>query len=463
MRKWHVSGWRTMRVRLTSWYVLFLGVTLLLFCLYLYVQLAHSFLEQIDAGIEVAASQMLAMVNDESHPPAFRKTHSYQETVRHFSEVGLTGRLLTQDGTVLDGFGSYQLTPWSLPTTPGFVTQRARVEWRVYSQRIEPPSGHAVGWLQVAQPLSPIQSAEDALATQMLVGVPFVLLLAGLGGYLLATRALRPIDRITRTAHAISGTDLTERIGHVGPADEVGRLATTFDQMLDRVQAAFEHERRFTADAAHELRTPLAAIKGRIGVTLSRCRTSAEYGTTLRALDHEADRLIRLANDLLLLARLDQRRFGWEPEPLDVGEVLSAVIEEIQPLAQVRQITLTRRIAADLCVQGYPDQLIRLLLNLLDNAIKFTPASGEVIVQAETLAREVCITITDQGPGIPTEHLPHVFERFYRVESARSHSDGGSGLGLAITAEIARVHGGTLEVQSQPGCETSFIVRLPQK
>jgi heavy metal sensor kinase len=463
MHKWHVAGWRTMRLRLTSWYVFFLGVTLLLFCLYLYVQLAHSFLEQTDAGIEVAAHQMLAMVNDESHPPAFRKTHSYQEMVRHFSDVGLTGRLLTEDGTVLDGFGSYELTPFGKPTAPGFVTQRARAAWRVYSQRIEPPSGHAVGWLQVAQPMTPLQSALENLATQMLVGVPFVLLLAGLGGYWLATRALRPIDRITRTAHAISGADLTERIGHAGPADEVGRLATTFDQMLDRLQAAFEHERRFTADAAHELRTPLTAIKGRIGVTLSRCRTSAEYETTLSALDHEADRLIRLANDLLLLARLDQRRFGWEPEPLEVGEVLSAVIEEVQPLAEARQITLVRRIAADLYVQGYLDQLIRLLLNLLDNAIKFTPTAGQVIVQAETIAEEVCITITDQGPGIPPEHLPHVFERFYRVESARSRSDGGTGLGLAIAAEIARVHGGRLEVQSQPGCGTSFIVRLPQK
>jgi hypothetical protein len=173
MRKWHVSGWRTMRLRLTSWYVLFLGVTLLLFCLYLYVQLAHSFLEQTDAGIEVAASQTLAMVNDESHPPAFRKTHSYQEMVRHFSDVGLTERLLTQDGTVLDGFGSYELTPFGKPTTPGFVTQRARTAWRVYSQRIDLPSGHAVGWLQVAQPLTPLQSALENLATQMLLGGPF--------------------------------------------------------------------------------------------------------------------------------------------------------------------------------------------------------------------------------------------------------------------------------------------------
>ena len=160
------------------------------------------------------------------------------------------------------------------------------------------------------------------------------------GGYVLATRALRPIDRITHTAQAISGSDLTKRIGHVGPADEVGRLATTFDQMLDRLQAAVERERRFTADAAHELRTPLTAIKGRIGVTLSRCRTSAEYKATLHSLDDEADHLIRLANDLLLLARLDQRQSRWEPETLEVGEVLSAVLEEVQPLAQARQITL---------------------------------------------------------------------------------------------------------------------------
>ncbi len=463
MRKWHVSGWRTMRLRLTAWYVLFLGLTLLLFCLYLYVQLTHSFLDQTDAGIEVATTQVLAMVDDESHPPKFRAIHPYQEVIRHLSEEGFTGRLLTLDGTVLDGFGSYKQTPWSSPTAPGFVTQRARTAFRIDSQWIQPLSGPVVGWVQVAQPLTPIQSASENIVTLMLFGIPFVLLLTGLGGYVLATRALRPIDRITRTAQAISGSGLTERIGYVGPADEVGRLATTFDQMLDRLQAAFERERRFTADAAHELRTPLAAIKGRIDVALSRCRTSAEYEATLHALDHEADRLIRLANDLLLLARLDQRRLGWEPETLEVGEVLSAVIEEVQPLAEARQITLTRRIAADLCVQGYLDHLIRLLLNLLDNAIKFTPSPGQVIVQAETIAGEVCITITDQGPGIPPEHLPSLFERFYRVESARSRSGGGTGLGLAIAAEIARAHGGLLEVKSQPGCGTSFTVRLPQK
>ena len=463
MRKWRLPGWPTMRLRLTAWYVLFFGVTLLLFCLYLYVQLSHSFLDQTDAGIAVATSQVLAMVDDESHPPKFRAVHAYQEVIHHLSAEGFTGRLLSLDGTVLGGFGDYQQTPFGKPTAPGFVTQRAGVAFRIDSQWIRPLAGQVVGWVQVAQPLSPIQSALETIVTLMLVGVPCMLLLAGLGGYVLATRALRPIDRIRRTAQAISGSDLTKRIGHVGPADEVGRLATTFDQMLDRVQAAFERERRFTADAAHELRTPLAAIKGRIDVTLSRVRTSAEYETTLRALDDEADRLIRLAIDLLLLARLDQRQFRWEPETLEVGEVLSAVLEEVQPLAQVRQITLVRRIAADLCVQGYPDHLIRLLLNLLDNAMKFTPASGQVIVQAEANAGEVCITITDQGPGIPPEHLPYILERFYRVESARSRSDGGTGLGLAIAAEITRVHGGTLEVQSQPACGTSFIVRLPQK
>jgi heavy metal sensor kinase len=306
-----------------------------------------------------------------------------------------------------------------------------------------------------------VDDTVENLRTQILLGLPLILMLAGLGGYFLANRALRPIDRITRTAQAISASQLDQRIGYTGPQDEVGRLATTFDNMLDRLQKAFERERRFTADASHELRTPLTALKGRLGVTLSQPRTPAEYENALRDLEQEVDRLIRLSTDLLFLARLDQRRLPWQPQALDLSDLLSAVVEQMRPLAEDKGLVLTEEVPPALSILGDPDHLIRLFVNLLDNAIKYTPPGGQVVLRAGKERTGVWVAISDTGPGIPPEHLPHLFERFYRVEESRSRPSGGAGLGLAIAHEIARWHGGIIEAQSEPGHGATFTVHLP--
>ena len=459
---WSWPGWRTLRARLTVWYVLLLGLSLLLFSGYLYFRLQHSLLAQVDAALEVAASQALTNLDEENSRPAFQNTENTQAVARRLSQAGFAVRLMALDGTVWDGFGDLAAVPAWVPTTQGYVTLRGgKTDWRIYSQRIQTPGGRTIGWLQAAQSLAPVEQAAVSLRTHVLLGLPLVLLLAGLGGLFLADRALRPIDRITRTAQAINASDLTQRIGYRGPADEVGRLATTFDRMLERLQAAFERERRFTADASHELRTPLTALKGRIGVTLSQPRTRAEYEGTLQDLEQEVDRLIRLGTDLLFLAWLDQGRLRWQPETLDLSDLLDAVVEQVQPLAGSKGLTLAEQVPPELLIRGHPDQLIRLFLNLLDNAIKYTPPGGQVAVRAEGTGTEVRVAISDTGPGIQPEHLPHLFERFYRVEAARSRDTGGAGLGLAIAYEIARWHGGTLEAQSEPGQGTTFTVCLP--
>jgi heavy metal sensor kinase len=366
--------------------------------------------------------------------------------------------------TVWDGSGDYLAVPTTIPIAAGYVTiTQNKTHWRIYSHPIEQPKGHFVGWLQVAQTLGPVQETIEKLHQQTLLRMPFVVLLAGLGGLFLANRALKPIDRISRTAQAISASDLTGRINYRGPTDEVGQLAATFDRMLDRLQAAFEREQRFTADVSHELRTPLTVIKGRIGVTLSRTRTPGEYENTLQDIEKAVDRLIRLTNDLLFLARVDQGRLSWQPETLDLSDLLLAVTEQVQPLATSYNITLVEDILPDLFIHGEPDHLISLFLNLLDNAIKHTPTPGKVMVRAERTGVEVVVVVKDTGSGIPPEHLPHLFDRFYRVEVARSRSTGGAGLGLAIAYEITRLHGGTLEVESKPNQGTSFLVRLPRQ
>jgi heavy metal sensor kinase len=308
-----------------------------------------------------------------------------------------------------------------------------------------------------------LETVSDELLKEMLMSVPVVLIAAALGGLFLANRALKPIDQIARTAQEISAGELSRRIGDRGAADEVGRLARMFDQMLDRLQDAFEREKRFTADASHELRTPLTAIKGRIGMILSQSRTQAQYENTLRQLDIQVDRMIRLTNDLLFLSRLEQQRLPWNPVTLDLSNLLEATVEQMRPLAEERQINLLEDIKPGLFIQGEPDHLIRVFLNLLDNAVKYTPAKGQVRIQAAYQNGKVWITVSDTGAGIAPEHLPHLFERFYRVEAARSRQAGGSGLGLAIAYELTRLHNGTLAVQSQINQGTTFTILLPKQ
>ncbi|MGQ9503212.1 MAG: sensor histidine kinase [Anaerolineae bacterium] len=462
MHKRWWSGRVTLRARLTAWYVLLMGLTLALFSGYLYLRMECSLLDQMDAALQVTASQALTNLDEENGRLAFQQTEASQLVSRRLSQAGFAVRLLAADGAVWDGFGGYAEVPLWVPSIAGYHTLgTGEARWRVYSQPIQVPGQQSVIWLQVAQSLASLQDVLESLRTQMLLGLPFILVVAGFGGYLLADRALRPIDRITRTAQAISVSQLSQRIRYIGPQDEVARLAITFDRMLDRLQATFERERRFTADAAHELRTPLTALKGRLDVILSRPRTAAEYESVLHDLEQEVDRLIHLSTNLLLLARLDQRRLPWQPQMLDLSELLHVIAEQVRPLADARGLTLTEEVLPELSIVGDPDHLIRLFLNLLDNAVKYTPPGGQVTLRAGKEQTGVWVAVSDTGPGIPSEHLPHLFERFYRVEEARSRESGGAGLGLAIVYEIARWHGGTVEVQSEPGCGATFIIHLP--
>jgi heavy metal sensor kinase len=333
---------------------------------------------------------------------------------------------------------------------------------RVYHQPILADDGTVTGWLQIAQDFDRRHTA-GLLRTHLCLGVPFALLLAGLGGIFLSSRALRPIDQVTRTAQTINTTDLHQRLNYQGPNDEVGRLAMTFDGMLDRLQAGFERERRFTGDAAHELRTPLTALKGHIGVILNQPRPPDEYVETLHDLEQQVDRLIHLSNDLLFMARLDYRQQQNITELIALNDLLAVLADQVQPLAEAKALTLIRNVEPDLTVRGNMDLLIRLFLNLLDNAIKYTPTDGSITIHAHTADNEIRVAIGDTGAGIPADQIPHLFERFYRAERDRARRDaeqGGAGLGLAIAQEIAHLHAGQITVESESGQGTTFTVHL---
>ncbi|NMG08748.1 ATP-binding protein [Brasilonema sp. UFV-L1] len=452
----------TIRARLTGWYIILLGCTLILFATYLYSQLETSLLGQLDTALKITASEISTTLVEQNGHPAFKITKDSEAMTHQLANAGFAVRLLAPNGQIWDAIGHYQEVPLSIPRKPGYInlTKYNKI-WRVYSQPL--PKSPKTGWLQIAQSLEPISEALEHLLTLMLFSCPLILLIAAFGGLFLAERALRPIDRIIRTAQAIGPNDFTQRIAYRGPFDEVGRLAFTIDRMLDRLQAAFEHERRFMADASHELRTPLTVIKGRIGVTLSRSRTLEEYENTLTDLQREVDRLIRLSNGLLFLTRLEQSELGYDASltNVDLSHLLEVLIEQIQLLAEVENITIVTNIDSCIWIVGNCDHLTSIFLNLLDNAIKYTPNGGQVTVKAQQDRLQARIAVTNTGKGIEPEHLPHLFKRFYRVESARSRSTGGAGLGLAIAYEIVRLHHGTISVTSQPHQLTTFTVCLP--
>ena len=301
-----------------------------------------------------------------------------------------------------------------------------------------------------------------AFAGQTLaISIPVILLFAGAGGWWLAGRALNPIDRITRTAAAIEERDLTRRIDIELPDDEVGRLAGTFNAMLDRIEAAFSRQRQFTADAAHELRTPLALMSSQIDVALRRTGLSNVDRDVLEALQSDVERLARMADSLLSLARSDARGIVLDSEVVDLPDLLGLLADQYRPLAAEAgvEIALDARPAT---VEADHDQLIQVLVNLLDNALHHAPQKTAITLGCRSSVGSARIWVADQGPGIPPEHLPHIFDRFYRVESDRDRHRGGIGLGLAISRAVVEAHGGEIEIESLPESGTTVSVILPR-
>jgi heavy metal sensor kinase len=445
-----------------AWYTVLSGLTLLLFDLYLYFKFRDGLLKQVDRTLEVAAIQAMNNIDDEETFLTFDPRRDAPVLASLLDKAGVSVYLLNAQGTIKGQFGHVLTLPITAKQVPGFQTlQEHEGPWRFYTLEIPPQDDRPAGWIKVGHSLADVERSSSDLRHQMLWGTPLVLVLVGAGGCVLASQVLAPIDQMTRTARRIrSSGDLSQRIHYRGSPDELGRLAVLFDEMLDSLQQTFEREQRFSADVSHELRTPLTVLKGRLAVALSQCRSATEYQDTLHSIEPEVERLIRLSSDLLLLSQLE-RRHPEHPETVDLSDLLAAIAEQVQPLADLKAIHLATIVPPNLLIQGHPDHLIRLFLNLLDNAIKHTPTHGKVQLTVQQQAQTYQIAIQDSGPGIAAEHLPHLFERFYRVESDRSRLTGGAGLGLAIAQEIAHIHGGSITVHSTPSQGTTFWVTFP--
>lgn len=299
------------------------------------------------------------------------------------------------------------------------------------------------------------------LAAWRLVGVGGGVLLLGLaGGWWIATRAIRPIEDISATATKIAAGDLSQRISAAGTDSELGRLASVLNSTFARLEAAFAQQARFTADAAHELRTPVSVMLTQTQATLTRERDAAEYRETVEACQRAAQRMRRLTESLLELARLDAGQETLKRVRLDLGSTVRDCVELIRPLADERGVTIHCDLPALEC-EGDPERLAQVVTNLLANAVQYNRAHGEVRVTAEQHGGTAVLSVTDAGWGISPDDVFHVFERFFRADKSRTGSSGHTGLGLAISKAIVEAHGGTIEVSSQPDIGTTFTIRLP--
>jgi two-component system, OmpR family, sensor kinase len=338
---------------------------------------------------------------------------------------------------------------------------------RVVTLRAKNPYGSGTYFIRLGYSLNTFQKATRRTLILLGVAIPLALLLGSYGGLLLANQALRPVDRMTRAAEHIAAGDLSERVPEPARMDEMGRLAATFNDMIARLQAAFERQKQFTSDASHELRTPLAVMRGDIEITLRRERSAEEYKRALTSNLEEIMRLSRLVEDLLMLARGDTGRIELRCEPVDLNDLCRRMAEYIAPLADQRDQMLiyeppTGAETAPVVVSADILRIKQLLLNLLDNAIKYTDRRGRVALGLKVEEKVAVISVTDTGRGIPPEDLPHIFERFFRRSAKTAdRTAAGFGLGLSIVKWIVDSHGGRIEAKSEVGKGTEFIVRLP--
>jgi heavy metal sensor kinase len=287
------------------------------------------------------------------------------------------------------------------------------------------------------------------------------LLFGSMGGWLLSRRTLRPIEKIAQTTKQITATSLSQRLPRQGTDDELDRLAETINQMLVRLEESFQKLSQFTADAAHELRTPIAALKGETEVLLSQRRSPEEYREALGDNLERLDFLTKLVNDLLLLSQADEGKETLQFEAILLPELLRDLWEAFTVVAGQKRITFTFECPEEVMVNGDRLKLQRLFSNLIDNAVKYTPHGGKISLSIQPEPARVTIILRNTGSGIPKDDLPHVFDRFYRVDKSRSRLSGGTGLGLSICQWIVKAHQGTIHLNSEPSQGTTVTVTLP--
>jgi heavy metal sensor kinase len=460
---------RSFRFQLTIWYVALFSLLFVLFSIFLYSLLSKDLRTRLDQSLTSEANTTSALLEDElveeKGDVHLAATEAVAGLRLHGSRVAILAgsRLLASSGPVSQQESAVVVAQAARSASPDLVLALPRLGQngaRAATHRLT-ALGRSFLIFSIA-PLDSIAADLGVVRRVIFLALPLLLGLAGIGGYLLATHSLAPLNWMAEQAREITGSNLNRRLEIGNAAEELAVLAASFNELLARLDQSFEAMRRFVADASHELRTPIAVIRGEADVALSHDRGAAEYQESLAIVLDESRRLSRLVDDLLNLARADAGRVKLEVQEFYFNELLAECCRSMQTLASASGITLECRSAGDVQFRGDEGLLRRLAINLLDNAIRYTPPGGTVSAVLEADAAGVRIRISDTGVGIPPEAAPHVFERFYRADKARSRQDGGFGLGLSIVKWIAEAHNGAVDLTRNPGPGTTFTVTLPR-
>ncbi|MGB7203915.1 MAG: HAMP domain-containing sensor histidine kinase [Anderseniella sp.] len=455
----------SLRWRLTLWQVGLLATILIVFAILSYRFLAAGLAQEVDKSLQERAQHVLHALQVVPN----RQLAPISAPTDEFATPGVYVQVLTPLHVVVahsDNLGWQKLPVAARPFQaalagrPSYLTELiGQQPVRLYYQAVL-REGRPVGVVQVGQSLRTLEITLRQLQTIYLTGIAIALILGGSVSWLVVRVGLQPVTQISQTAYRIAQSgDLQERLVYDGPQDEIGRLATTFNQMMARVEAVFEAQHRFIADTAHELRTPLATMLGNLDLLQRYGDDAQRRRQALVAIKREGERTARLAANLLLMAQADAGQ-QLDLHPVALDEVLLEVYEQTVGLTNNMLITLEQ--CEEAPVLGDRDRLTQLLVNLIDNACKYGELGGRITLSLTCQDSQACITVADSGPGIPAADLPHIFERFYRGCGSLATGKSSTGLGLAIVKWLVEAHGGTIAVASQVQQGTTFTIRLPR-
>ncbi len=453
----------SIRVRLTLWYLLVFGTLLICFSAYVYSFLSSDLRIQFDLSLRRTAETMANYFTEFAE----RKNvvAGAQETVREL-KLGKQSTAILRSGKVLASNGQDILSALAsasasarlksvrepiLMTNAGPEKRLAIVPFEVQGTKY---------MVAVLEPMDDLSAQLARVSRVIFFALPAALLVAAASGFLLARHSLKPVVTISEQAAQISASNLDQRL-KIKANDELGRLAAVFNALLSRLEGSFRVMREFIADASHELRTPLAIINGEADVSLARERTAEEYRDSLSVIRDNCKRMALIVTDMLALARADSGERKLRLEELYLNDLIEGCCRSSQALAAIKGVNLAYDTGEDISFRGDEELLKRMAVNLLDNAIRYTPAGGAVsvkVMREDSCAR---LIVSDSGIGIPPECVGRVFDRFYRVVKSRSRADGGSGLGLSIVKLAAESHGGSVQLVSEAGSGSTFTVNLP--
>ena len=446
----------SIRARLTAWYSVVLLAGLTLFGAGIWLLISHSLRASLDETLAEDAKGVTTVLQSETEPDHLR------EELTEYASATPGGNLMevrNSQGQQIVASKTVSMEQSDSASAYG-VQVRPSGQYRTFTTNVSVNAGQYR--VLVATPMDTTEATLSRVRMLLLWSTPVVLLLASLGGYWISRRALAPVDEITRAARVIGIQSLSQRLAVPTSGDEIQRLSETWNGMLARLEAAVKRLSQFTADASHELRTPIALIRTTAELTLRRERSPETYREALRQVLLESERTTRLVEDLLLLARADAGLPSLPLERLELIPLVRDVCRQGQILAGARQLEISAEIPDEpVFVEANDPALRRMLLLLLDNAVKYTPSGGRIILSVDRGPAGATVAVSDTGIGIPETALPHVFERFYRVDESRNRDAGGTGLGLSIAKWIAERHHASLEAESVLGQGSVFRIRFP--